>query len=107
MAKKTKSSIQSDPDQDMDNDYEGKRDASTLTDAAAIQNDPDRHARAAKHLEKNAASAKSAHDTARKSLMKKTKKRMQKTFGQNGQGTFQQTKDQEQGDAEKIVAQDD
>lgn len=105
MAKK--SSIQSDPDQDMDNDYEGKRDASTLTDAAAIQNDPKRHQRAAKHLEKNADAAQDAHKTARRQLMKKTKKRMQKTFGQNDKGNFQSTKDAETAEASKVVDQDD
>lgn len=93
-------------DSDMD-EYKAKDDARTLTQAAEIQGDPDRHTRAAKHLETQATAASSAHDAARKQLEKKTKKRMGKVFGGDKDSTFEGTKDKEDTDTEKVVNEKD
>jgi hypothetical protein len=101
------------PDNDMD-DYKAQDDARVLTSAAEIQGDPDRHQRAASHLEKQAGHMAAAHKTARKHLEKTVKRGMKKAFpADNGQGNdhdaddapvkkkgknFQQTKDAEMED---------
>lgn len=92
-----------DPDGDMD-DYQSKDDARTLTRAQEIQNDPDRHAKASKHLEKNAGNAADAHKAARKQLEKHVKGKMKKAFpGDKQGGTFQSEQDKEMAEKQATV----
>jgi hypothetical protein len=89
-------------------EYQSQSDADTLTKAQEIQNDPDRHAKASKHLEKNAGTAQDAHKNARKQLEKKTKGRMKKAFGgDKDKGTFQGESQKEDAQAESIVHEDE
>lgn len=49
---------------DTEDDYKSKSDARTLQDAAEIQGDPTRHAKAKVHLDNNASAAKAASQNA-------------------------------------------
>ena len=91
-----------DPDDSM-NDYQSRDDAQTLTKAQEIQNDPDRHAKASKHLEKNAGNAADAHKAARKQLEKHVKGKMKKAFGDKQGGTFESEKDKEMAEEQATV----
>jgi hypothetical protein len=97
-------------DDDMD-DYKSQDDANTLQKAAEIQQDPDRHSKAAKHLEKRASAAGQAHKQAQKQLHGKVKKGLKKAFGGGGAGnqpgTFGAAKEQEEAQTEKIVNEKD
>lgn len=89
----------------MDNDeddYQSKDDASTLTRAQEIQNDPDRHAKASKHLEKNAGTAQDAHKNARKHMEKKAKKGLKKAFPDSS-GSVEAEKDKEMAEEQQTV----
>lgn len=88
---------------DPEQDHEAKSDADTLHRAHEIKNDPDRHAKAAYHLEKKAKAAQSAHKDSQKSLHSRVKKGLKKAFPSDQAGTFGAEKEKETAEAENIV----
>ena len=88
---------------DPEKDYEAKSDADTLHRAHEIKNDPDRHQKAAYHLEKRAGAAKDAHKDTQKSLHKQVKKGLKKAFPSGGAQNFGAEKEKETAEAENIV----
>lgn len=94
-----------DNDHDQD-DYQAQDDAATLMKHQEITSDPDRHQRAANHLQKKMQDTKAAHAVARKQLLKKTKGRLDKTFGK-GPANFGQEAEAEKGQMEQTVNEKD
>lgn len=100
MAKSKTKPVASDGGMD---DYQSQSDAEHLQKAAEIQQNPDRHAKAAKHLETRANAAGAAHKQAQKQLHGKVKKGLKKAFGGGAAPNFGAEKERETAEAENIV----
>ena len=85
-----------------EDDFQAQSDADTLMRHQEITSDPERHQRAADHLQKKMQDTKAAHSMARKQLLKKTRGRLDKTFGK-GPANFGQEADAEKGQMEQTV----